>query len=233
MVSRRAAEQPLPTDVRAAILTQATRLFAAHGFQGASLSDIAQAVGVTKPSVLHYFPSKEALREGVLGQMLGHFSEALPRVLLAATASEGRFDAVLGELVSFFRADPDRARLLIREVLDRPAEIRELLREHVRSWLAAIAEYIRRGQARGTHYADADAESYVIHALMLVVTAIASAPTMTALYADGPARAAEQRYYHELVRITKASLFLPERGPSVPPPGPQVTEKKGKGKRGA
>src|SRR6516225_7467328 len=130
MVASRTPE----TDVRAATIAAATRLFAAHGFEGTALQDIADAVGVTKPAVLHHFPSKEHVRQAVLDAILAHWNDTLPRLLFAATASHDRFDAVFGELHRFFAADPDRARVVMREVLDRPAEIRRLLRGAVRPW---------------------------------------------------------------------------------------------------
>src|SRR5688500_17820107 len=116
MVATRAA-----VDVRTGIVQAATRLFAAHGFDGTAVQDIADAVGVSKPAVLHHFPSKEHVRQAVLDSILAHWNGTLPRLLLAATASADRFDAVFGELHSFFAADPDRARVVMREVLDRPA----------------------------------------------------------------------------------------------------------------
>src|SRR6516225_3600253 len=142
MVTARASEP----DVRAAIVAAATRLFAARGFEGTALQDIADAVGVTKPAVLHHFPSKEHVRQAVLGGILSHWNETLPRLLLAATASADRFEAVFAELHRFFASDPDRARLVMREALDRPAELRKLLRGPVRPWLDAVAGYIRSGQ---------------------------------------------------------------------------------------
>src|SRR5579885_716087 len=130
MVAARAAEQ----DVRAAIVSAATKLFAARGFEGTALQDVADAVGVSKQAVLHHFPSKEHVRQAVLDGILAHWNEALPRLLLAATASTDRFEAVFGELHRFFASDPDRARLVMREALDRPAEQRKLLRGPVRPW---------------------------------------------------------------------------------------------------
>jgi TetR/AcrR family transcriptional regulator len=192
-------------DVRSGVVTAATRLFAAHGFDGTALQDIADAVGVTKPAVLHHFPSKEHVRQGVLDAILSHWKETLPRLLLAATAGGDRFDAVLGELHRFFSADPDRARVVAREMLDRPAQLRKLLRGSVQPWLGAVAAYIRAGKERGLHYPDVDEEAYVIHILVLVIMATASAPvTLSALDRD-----ARPRYDRELARIARASLFPP------------------------
>jgi len=205
MVASRAASSP-EQDVRAATVAAATRLFATRGFDGTALQDIADAVGVTKPAVLHHFRSKEHVRQAVLETILAHWKEALPRLLLAATASEDRFDAVFGELHRFFAADPDRARLVMREVLDRPGEMRKLLRGAVRPWLDAVAGYIRAGQQGGRHYADADAEAYVVHVLQLVIAAAASAPVLGAALGEG----ARARYDAELARIARASLFSPD-----------------------
>jgi AcrR family transcriptional regulator len=197
-------------DVRTRILEEATRLIAARGFDGTTVQDIADAVGVTKPAVLHHFPSKEHVREAVLGALIAHWGETLPRLLLAATASEDRFAAVFGELVRFFAADPNRARVVLREALDRPVETKKLLRSAVRPWLAAVAGYVESGQKSGRHWADVDAEAYVLHILQLVLAAAASAPvTSGGLLADEAhdARAARERYDRELARIAHASLF--------------------------
>lgn len=50
-----------PEASRAAILAAAETVFLAHGFAGASMSDIARASGVTKSLIHHHFGSKEAL----------------------------------------------------------------------------------------------------------------------------------------------------------------------------
>src|ERR1700723_2878017 len=131
MVVARAAEQ----DVRGTIVAEATRLFAAGGFEGAALQDIADAVGVSKPAVLHHFPSKEHVRQAVLDAILAHWNGMLPRLLLAASGSGDRFDAVFGELYRFFSDNPDRARVVAREMLDRPGELAKLLRGSVKPWL--------------------------------------------------------------------------------------------------
>jgi AcrR family transcriptional regulator len=51
---------------RAQILADATRLFSRDGYGDTSLQDIATAVGVSKSTLLHHYPSKELLLSAVL-----------------------------------------------------------------------------------------------------------------------------------------------------------------------
>lgn len=59
---------------RTAIVDAAARLFAAKGFAGASLSDLAEACGMSKSLFYHYYPSKEAILYAV---MEGHMADLL------------------------------------------------------------------------------------------------------------------------------------------------------------
>lgn len=53
-------------DRKEEILEKASQLFGEYGFQGATLDLVAKAVGLTEQGVLHYFPSKVHLLQGVL-----------------------------------------------------------------------------------------------------------------------------------------------------------------------
>ncbi len=204
MVSKAIAAAPEPT-MRDRILTEATRLFAAAGFDGTSLKEVADAVGLSKPAVLHHFGSKEELRTAVIESILAHWHDELPRLLLAASGSGDRFDAVLGELTRFFRDDPNRARMLLREALDRPAEFGALLRGPVRPWLMAVSGYIEAGKDNGKHHADVDPEAYVVMVMEMVIFAAATANLAPAVL---PGQDAAGRCERELSRIAKSALFV-------------------------
>ena len=53
-----------------AILAAALEIFAAEGFRGATLDRIARGAGLSKPNLLYYFPSKEAVYLALLGTLL-------------------------------------------------------------------------------------------------------------------------------------------------------------------
>lgn len=215
-------------EVRAAVVREATRLFAVRGFDGTALQDIADAVGVSKPAVLHYFPSKELVRDAVLDGFLAHWKDALPQLLFAAPSGLGRFEAIFGAVRRFFADDPHRARLVLREMLDRPDAIRALLRDAVRPWLAAIAGFIRAGQAGGTHHPDLDPEAYLLQMLQVVIAAGVSNAVLPVALDDDLVRA-RARSDRELDRIARTALFV-TRDPVAPQP-PRAPTKRRPSKR--
>jgi AcrR family transcriptional regulator len=180
-----------------------------------TLQSVAEEVGVRKPSVLHHFPSKEAIRQAVLADFWEHWSHVVPRLLQGAMEHTNGFEKMIGELVAFFREDPDRARLIIRETLDSPQEFRRLFRAYVMPWLVTIGNNIRDGQQRGMCHAELDPEQHLLQILELILISTAWGD----LVADGPASAPHEstRHIETLMRIARTSLFterLPRSGPS-------------------
>jgi AcrR family transcriptional regulator len=204
-------------DVPTRILHAATRLFAANGYEGTSLKDIASAVGIRKPSLLYHFPSKDQLRRRVLEAMLDRWNELVPRLLRAATSGEDQYDALLTETVGFFTADPDRARLLTREALDRPEEIGALVSRHVRPWADVVCRHIRKGQAQGRVHLDVDPEAYVGQIINLIISSIAIYTFIGDIAPPGvSADEMRRRHIDELCRVAKSSLFLSSPTPNTP-----------------
>lgn len=197
------------TDVRQRILDQATRLFAVKGFSGTSVQAVAEAVGIRKPSLLYHFKSKDALRQGVLDQMLTHWKDELPKVLAAASSGKDRFANGVGAIISFFVADPNRARLVVREMLDSPDSVRELLDEHFRPWTSMIADYIRTGQAAGSIRSDVDPEGWIVQVVTMCIGTIAVGDVTSSLVRRGGdgERPTVPEQMTELVRIARRSLF--------------------------
>lgn len=194
-------------EIRAKILEAATRLFAAKGVDGTALQEIADAVGVRKPSLLYHFPSKEDLHRSVLESLLTRWNDIVPK-LLHAVAREDRFDALLDATIEFFLNDPDRARLLLRETLDRPQEMHELLNKHVATWLGVISTSIEKAQAAGSMRKDVDAPAYVLQVIHLVVGTFTTGVTLQTLLGNGnKRRLPDPRLVTELKRMARVALM--------------------------
>jgi AcrR family transcriptional regulator len=78
---------------RAALLDEATALFAERGYAGTSLEDVASASQVTRGAVYHHFASKQALFEAVLDRQEARVTADV--MAAAASAADPRDAAML------------------------------------------------------------------------------------------------------------------------------------------
>lgn len=198
------------------ILESATRLFARMGYAGTSVQAIADAVGIKKPSLIYWFPSKAALRHAVVEDLLSRWNEVLPKVMVAAQGGEDRFQRTLTEVLRFFEEDQDRARLLMREMLDHPDEMRKRLEVTLRPWLALVTEYIRLGQRQGRVRPELDPEAWTLNITVLSIGTIAAGGVFDQVVGGGDPDAFRKRQLDELVRLAHASLFLDRPAKAAP-----------------
>jgi AcrR family transcriptional regulator len=92
----------------------AARLFAERGYQGTSLADLAEALGVQKPSLYHHIASKEDLLWGVACEGAEAFHAALDAVPATASATE-RIRLALRAHLAVVAAQLDVATVFVRE----------------------------------------------------------------------------------------------------------------------
>ncbi|MCA9570294.1 MAG: TetR/AcrR family transcriptional regulator [Myxococcales bacterium] len=203
-------EDSCQPDVRTRILLEATRLFGERGYDGTSIQAVSEAVGIRRPSLLYHFKSKEDLRNAGLEQMIAYWKDAIPAILTAATSGGDRLDRALTAMVAFFVDDPNRARLLAREMLDRPDAMSALFHEHLRPWTGLLTQYIRMGQGAGSIRADLDPEAWTLAMITGAIGAVAVGGVSSHMLLDSPDT---ERQIRELVRIAKSSLFTPRQEP--------------------
>ncbi|MCP2253768.1 transcriptional regulator, TetR family [Prauserella aidingensis] len=136
------APDPLPAPSRREqILTEATELFAAHGFSAVSMDDIGRAVGIAGPSVYRHFPSKASLL-GAIGRRAGD------RLLLAAEdalRSDGPWPALHRLAESYVATLTGQPELLVSFSVDRVhiderdrPELLRIQREYVSRWVGLL-----------------------------------------------------------------------------------------------
>ncbi len=193
--------------VRDRILREATALMAARGYAGTSIGAVAAAAGISKPTLVYHFGSKEGLRDAVLTALVSHWQAEIPRLMAAATGSSGsRIDALVGALLDFFRQRPELARLVLRELLDRPEEMGARLRAGLRPWTVLIPEAVRVGQGSGLLRARVDPEAFTVLVISAAV-GVAAVGAHTAALMDPEPNIDAQRA--ELIRMARCALLAP------------------------
>jgi AcrR family transcriptional regulator len=174
----------------------AVRLFSRHGFDGTSVQDIADEVGISKQALLYHFESKDGLRKAALEEIVGVWRSLLPRLLSAMTREGVRFEDALEEIMTFFRAEPAYARFMMQELLQpTPSSIVQ----DVQPWLTVAADFIRRSQSEGTVDEDVDPEAWVINLGTLILATLA-------LLDEGRANPSPERVIREMARMAGTSL---------------------------
>ena len=159
-----AAEQPKPR--KEEILDVATRLFAERGYEGTSMNDVAERVGMRKASLFYHFATKDALYEAVLDRLVASLQVALEAVYVSSGTFEDRLDAVTETLVTVLASHPYAARLLLREAMDWGPVIRGELLDRILLVLEAGAAWLRAGQEQGA-FVEGDPKQLVLSSIGL------------------------------------------------------------------
>jgi len=101
---------------RTTILEAALEVFSRYGFRGATLDQIAQAAGLSKPNLLYYFPSKEAIHAALLSGLMENWLEPLEALKADGDPVEEIIAYVLRKL-DMARDLPRESRLFANEIV--------------------------------------------------------------------------------------------------------------------
>jgi TetR/AcrR family transcriptional regulator len=113
----RPAEASSGPSTKELILAVARRRFADQGFAGTSLNEIADEVGIRRPSLLHHYPSKEELYRAVLLDSFSGWVSLVEEANLGPREGWPQVERMLRAAFRFFEESPDFVRLVRWEAL--------------------------------------------------------------------------------------------------------------------
>ncbi len=117
--------------VRDRVLTAARTEFAARGLHAASVRTIGKSAGVTAAMINYYFRSKQALYDAVVAEAQGRLMARISRALTGPSHA-GVPARLAGAYFDFLAEERQLQRLLLRQVLDRDENVREVTADFVR-----------------------------------------------------------------------------------------------------
>lgn len=121
-----------------AILEGALDVFSAHGFRGATLDQIAEAAGLSKPNLLYYFSSKEDIHRTLIEGLLEDWLAPLSGIDAGGDPVEEILGYVARKL-KMSRSMPRESRLFANEVLQGAPHIGETIKGPLKSLVDAQA----------------------------------------------------------------------------------------------
>lgn len=175
----RAASRQSPTRIQRektdAILAAALDVFATHGFHGATLDLIAETAGLSKPNLLYWYASKEAIHRTLLERLLDTWLDPLRRLDPDGDPA-AEITGYIRRKLGMARDYPRESRLFAGEILQGAPHIGDVLAGPLRALVdekaAVIAAWVAAGRlapvdprhlivsiwAVTQHYADFDAQ---------------------------------------------------------------------------
>ena len=131
-------------DKRRAILDRSAELFAAHGFDRASVNMIAEACGVSKALLYHYYRDKDELLFDVIRHHLDELIAAVEAADRPELPPDERLRALAGALLEAYRDADAEHKVQINNLSlltpEHQAELKALERELVALFSNAIAD---------------------------------------------------------------------------------------------
>lgn len=128
------------------ILAAALDVFSAYGFRGATLDQIAERAGMSKPNLLYYFRRKEDIREALLTSLLDAWLEPL-RDLSAEGDPMREIAAYIRRKLEMSRDRPRESRLFAGEIMQGAPAMTAHIKGELKALVEEKAEVIR-GWAR-------------------------------------------------------------------------------------
>jgi TetR/AcrR family fatty acid metabolism transcriptional regulator len=141
---------------RAAILAAARAVFSEHGFEGASISEIAHLAGMAEGSIYKHFLNKRDLLFQVMRAFYERIIADVEAETLRRNGTHERLTYVVRRQLEVFAEDRGLCRLFIREIRTADDYYDSLVHDLNRRYTAIVVKVIKAGIAAGEVRRDVD-----------------------------------------------------------------------------
>jgi TetR/AcrR family transcriptional regulator len=135
--------------LEADIAAEAVRVFAECGYEGASVATIAENVGLSKQNLMYYFPTKQALYQRVLDDVLDEWLARMANIAEPESEPADALRAYIKAKLDFSREHPWGSRVYAMEVISGAPMYGEQIRERVVPLVRKDIEVFERWIAEG------------------------------------------------------------------------------------
>jgi AcrR family transcriptional regulator len=182
---------------RQQLLLAAKRQFAEKGFYGASISQVAGEVGLTKQALLYHFKRKEDLYGEVLRDISRRLLAFVHAAMRREDTPERQLEDILLDLYTAAREEPLDTQILVRELLDNQARAAKAKDWYLRPFLEAIMGVLQR--IRGFEQVPAASAFCMVYQLLGSIEYFSiSTATLSSMYGDKAYAALRDEFPREL-----------------------------------
>lgn len=183
------------------ILAAAEEQFAAKGFYGARIDEIARQANINKRMIYEYFTNKENLYKKVLFNVYKRMEIAESKILETKVSGEELIRNIISMYFDFLRDNPSFVNILMWENLNKAAYLNEMSPSEVeRPTFNYIKSEIRKGKQAGIFKQSIDEEQAVISLIVVCFANFSNRYTLSKLFAKelGDEDMLEKRKQHTI-----------------------------------
>jgi TetR/AcrR family transcriptional regulator len=130
------------------ILEAALEVFSQRGFHGSTIDQIAEVAGMSKPNLLYYFRTKEAMHRALIDRVLENWLEPL-QAFNAEGDPEQEIKSYIRRKLEMAQEFPRESRLFANEILQGAPHIMAVLEGPLKELVDEKADVIRAWIASG------------------------------------------------------------------------------------
>jgi AcrR family transcriptional regulator len=201
-------------DTHARIIEAAQSVFARDGFVAAKMQEIADAVGIQRPSLFYHFTNKESLFVAAHEEVFARIEPIFRESLVPDGDPFVQLDRVTRTVLAVMAEQPSFARMVARTAVDRhPAAVR-IVRRYLQPLVDVSVDFIKRGQRRGVFRDDFDPFFFTLNSWGAALIYFIARDLLAPSAAPNAARDRE-RFTRSLLQMGNRALAIPERRPAA------------------